>query len=54
MSIGTIILIILLVLLLGGGLGFYGPGYAPYRGYGWGGTGLVVIILVVLLLAGRL
>jgi hypothetical protein len=54
MSVGTIILIILLVALLGGNLGWYGPGYAPYRGYGWGGFGLLFIILIVLLLAGRI
>ena len=45
MSVGTIILIILVIVLLGGfsGLGgapFYGTGY-----YGGGGLGLVIVIL---------
>jgi hypothetical protein len=54
MSVGTIILIILVIVLLGGfsGLGggpFYGTGY-----YGGGGLGLVIVILLVLVLLGRL
>ena len=48
MSVGTIILIILVIVLLGGfsGLGggpFYGTGY-----YGGGGLGLVIVILLIL------
>jgi hypothetical protein len=54
MSVGTIILIILVIVLLGGfsGLGggpFYGTGY-----YGGGGLGLVIVILLILVLLGRL
>lgn len=54
MSVGTIILIILVVLLLGGftGIGngpFYGTGY-----WGGGGLGLVIVVLLILLLMGRL
>ncbi|MGB8824113.1 MAG: DUF3309 family protein [Pseudolabrys sp.] len=54
MSVGTIILIILVIVLLGGfsGLGggpFYGTGY-----YGGSGLGLVIVILLILVLMGRL
>ena len=54
MSLGTILLIILIVVLLGGfsGLGgrpFYGTGY-----YGGGGLGIVIAILLILVLTGRL
>src|ERR1051325_5792225 len=54
MSVGTIILIILVLILLGGlsGVGggpFYGTGY-----YGGGGLGLIVVILLVLVLVGRI
>jgi hypothetical protein len=54
MGIGTIILIILEILLLGGfsGIGggpFYGTGY-----YGGGGLGLIIIILLILVLMGRI
>lgn len=53
MSIGTILLIILVVLLLGGfsGIGgrpFYGTGY-----YGGGGLGLVLVVVLILVLLGR-
>lgn len=48
---GTILLIILIVLLIGGlpQIGYHSYGYYPS-----GGIGIVVIILVVLLLIGRL
>jgi hypothetical protein len=54
MSLGTIILIILVILLLGGfsGIGggpFYGTGY-----YGGGGLGLVLVIVLILVLLGRI
>lgn len=52
MSIGTLLLIILIVVLLGGtGYGYQG-GYftGPYWG---GGLGIILIVLVVLLLAGH-
>lgn len=54
MSLGTIILIVLVILLLGGfsGLGggpFYGTGH-----YGGIGLGTVVVILLILLLLGRI
>lgn len=54
MSIGTIILIILVIALLGG---FTGVGGGPFYGRGpmlGGGLGLVVVILLILLLAGRI
>lgn len=51
--IGTILLIILVLILLGGfndwGYGrFYGTGY-----YGGGGLGLIIIVVLVLVLMGR-
>jgi len=54
MSLGTILLIVLIIILLGGfsGLGggpFYGTGY-----YGGGGLGLVLIIVLILILLGRI
>ena len=54
MSIGTILLIILILVLLGGfsGIGggpFYGTGY-----YGGGGLGLVIVIILILVLLGRI
>tara|TARA_R110002020_G_scaffold52911_11_gene148395 strand:+ start:3019 stop:3270 length:252 start_codon:yes stop_codon:yes gene_type:complete len=54
MTLGTILLIILIILLLGGFSGrFGGYGY----GFGHGGVGVigvVVIILLILVLTGRL
>ncbi len=54
MPIGTIILIILVIILLGGFTGFgggrfYGTGY-----YGGSGLGLVIVILLILVLMGRI
>jgi hypothetical protein len=54
MSIGTILLIILVIVLLGGFSGFgggpfYGTGY-----YGGGGLGLVLVIVLILVLLGKL
>ena len=54
MSLGTILLIVLIIILLGGfsGLGggpFYGTGY-----YGGGGLGLVLIIVLILVLLRRI
>jgi len=54
MSIGTILLIILVIILLGGFSGFgggpfYGTGY-----YGGGGLGLILVIVLILVLLGRL
>jgi hypothetical protein len=54
MSLGTILLIILVIVLLGGFSGFgggrfYGTGY-----YGGGGLGLILVIVLVLVLLGRL
>jgi hypothetical protein len=54
MSLGTILVIILIIILLGGfsGIGngpFYGTGY-----WGGGGLGLILVIVVVLILIGRL
>ncbi len=54
MTLGTILIIILILVLLGGfsGLGggpFYGTGY-----YGGGGLGLVLLIVIILVLLGRI
>ena len=51
MSLGTILLIVLIIILLGGfsGIGggpFYGTGY-----YGGGGIGLVLVIVLILVSA---
>jgi hypothetical protein len=53
MSLGTILLIVLVIILLGGFSGFgggpfYGTGY-----YGGGGLGLVLVIVLILVLLGR-
>jgi hypothetical protein len=52
MSIGTIILIILVLALVG-----VLPAWPHSRGWGYGptgGIGLIVVVLIVLLLMGRL
>lgn len=52
----TILLVVLILLLLGT-LPAWGPAPTGWHGYGWypsGGLGLVVVVLLVLLLAGRL
>jgi hypothetical protein len=54
MGLGTILLIILVIVLIGGfaGIGgspFYGTGY-----YGGGGLGVVLVIVLILVLLGRL
>lgn len=51
--IGTILLVILILILLGGfpnwGYGrFYGTGY-----YGGGGLGLIIVIVLILVITGR-
>lgn len=57
MSLGTILLVVLVLILLGGFWGpwntsqpFYGAGY----GWGGGGLGLIVVIVLILVLFGRL
>lgn len=55
-----LILIILLILIFGGfGSGWYagpptatGGPYYPYRTYGWGIGGILLLVLLVLLLTG--
>lgn len=50
--LGTILLVILILMLLGGiPVGVYGQPWGHYYG---GGLGLVVIILIILLLVGRI
>ena len=50
MSVGTILLILLILLLVGGfPTGFYGQG--PYLG---GGLGLVLLIVLILVILGRI
>jgi Protein of unknown function (DUF3309) len=54
MSIGTILLIILVILFLGGFSSFgSGPfyGHGPYLG---GGIGLVLLVVLILVLLGHL
>ena len=57
MSIGTILLIILVLILLGGiGGPYVNPGWQPGYGYGWyanGGIGLILVILIILVILGR-
>lgn len=54
MSLGTILVIVLIVILVGGlsGFGggpFYGTGYV-----GGGGIGLVLVVVLILLLLGKI
>lgn len=50
MSLGTILLIVLIIMLIGGL-----PNWGHSWGYGpSGGIGLIVIVLVVLLLMGKI
>lgn len=54
MSLGTILVIILIIILLGG---FSGIGGAPFYGTGYHGgglIGLVLVIVLILLLLGKL
>jgi hypothetical protein len=54
MSLGTVLLIVLIILLLGG---FSGIGGGPFYGVGYGAggvLGLILIIVLILLLLGRL
>jgi Protein of unknown function (DUF3309) len=53
MSLGTILLIILVIALLGG---FSGLGGGPFygTGYGGGGLGLILRVVLILVLLGRL
>lgn len=52
----NLLVIILIIVLLFGGVGFYGHGaWGPNFGYGIGGLGgIVVLVLVIMLLTGRL
>ncbi|HEX3181149.1 MAG TPA: DUF3309 family protein [Beijerinckiaceae bacterium] len=52
MSVGTIVLIILIILLIGGL-----PSWPYSRGWGYGPSGIlgvILIIVIILLLTGRL
>jgi hypothetical protein len=50
MNVGTVLLVILILLLVGGlPTGFYGQG--PYLG---GGLGLVLLIVLILVILGRI
>jgi Protein of unknown function (DUF3309) len=52
MSLGTIVLIILIILLIGGL-----PSWPYSRGWGYGPSGIlgvILIIVIILLLSGRL
>lgn len=54
MSLGTILLIILVILLLGG---FSGIGGGPFYGsghYGGIGLGTVIVVILILVLLGKL
>lgn len=50
----SLVVVLIIVLLLCGGIGAPVWGYHSYGWYPSGGAGLIVLILVVLLLAGRL
>ena len=55
MSVGTILLILLVILLLGGFSGWVGgPWYGGNPIHVGGGLGLVIVIVLVLLLLGRI
>jgi Protein of unknown function (DUF3309) len=52
MTLGTILLVVLILMIIGAF-----PGWPHSRGWGYGpsgGLGLILIILVVLLFAGRI
>lgn len=54
MGLGTILVIILIIILLGG---FSGVGGGPFYGTGYvggGGLGLVLVVVLILLLLGRI
>lgn len=54
MSLGTVLIILLIVVLLGG---FSGVGGGPFYGTGYvggGGLGLALVIVAILLLFGRI
>jgi hypothetical protein len=56
-SVGTVLLIVLVVLLLGGlGGPYVHPAWQPGYGYGWGANGLlgtILVIVLILVLLGR-
>ena len=54
MSIGTILLIVLILILLGGFSGIGGRRFYGTGNYGGGGLGLVIIILLILVLLGHI
>ena len=51
----TLLIVIIVVLALGGGVGYWrNPGFVSGPiGWGGGGVGLVLIILIIPVLAGR-
>ena len=57
MSIGTILVILLVLILLGGVGGPYlNSGWQPGYGAGWygnGGIGLILLIVIILIVLGR-
>ena len=53
MPLGTILLVILVILLLGGFSGYGGPFYGMGYYRGGGGLGLVLVIVLILVLLGR-
>lgn len=53
---GTVLLVVLILILLGG-IPSWGPGPYHWYGAGWwggGGIGLVLLIVLILVLLGRL
>lgn len=56
--LGTVLVIILIIILLGGFGGWVGgPWYGapqPYHGYMGGGLGFILVIIVLLMIFGRL
>ena len=57
MSIGTILVILLVIILLGGlGGPYINPGWHAGYGAGWygnGGIGLILLIVIILVVLGR-
>lgn len=54
MSIGTILIVLLVILLLGGFTGIGGGNFYGRGVYMGGGIGIVLVVLIILLVLGRI
>ncbi|TGS51580.1 DUF3309 family protein [bacterium M00.F.Ca.ET.179.01.1.1] len=54
MGLGTILIIILILVLLGGFSGLGGGRFSGTGYYGGGGLGLVLLIVIILVVLGRI